>query len=199
MILRSLRRCSLIIIALSALGAGACVSGKVVKKEPEAPKTPPKTEAAAPQAAVSTAAIPNVEATEASIRGAEFVSTIGINAIYFDYDSSTLRDDALASLKNNAEYLKEHAELEVLVAGFCDERGTVEYNLALGQKRAKEVREYYIRLGVPGNSMGTISYGKESLACSEHSEDCWAKNRRVETRIRTRTVFVGETPNKNAQ
>jgi len=189
-----LRRRSWIFIAFSALAAGACVSGKVVKKEPEAAKTAP-----APQTAISTSAIPNVETTEASIRGTEFVSTAGIKAIYFDYDSSSLRDEALASLKTNAEYLKQQPDLEVLVAGFCDERGTVEYNLALGQKRAKEVREYYIRLGVPGGSMATISYGKESPVCAEHNEACWTLNRRAETRIRTRTVSSGEAPNKNAQ
>ena len=73
-----------------------------------------------------------------------------------------------------------------MAAGYCDERGTVEYNLALGQKRAKEVREYYIRLGIPGQTLATISYGKEAPLCSASNDDCWAQNRRAETRVRSR-------------
>jgi peptidoglycan-associated lipoprotein len=132
------------------------------------------------------AVVPDVNVEEASLRGKEFQPMEGLEAIYFEYDSSSLKDAQLATLKKNAEYLKSHTDLELLVAGFCDERGTTEYNLALGQKRAKEVREYYIRLGVNGKSLATISYGKESPACAESSEDCWAKNRRAETRVRRR-------------
>ena len=70
-----------------------------------------------------------------------------------------------------------------LVAGHTDERGTVAYNLALGQKRAKEVRDYYIRLGVDGTKLATISYGKEQPACNVSDDECWLKNRRAETRV----------------
>ncbi|MCX5795411.1 MAG: OmpA family protein [Elusimicrobia bacterium] len=130
--------------------------------------------------------VPGVEVTEASLRGSEFTAVPELETIHFDYDSSGLGDAALAALKKNAEYLKARDELDVRIAGYCDERGTVEYNLALGQKRAKTVREYYIRLGVPGASLGTISYGKESPTCSESTEDCWAQNRRAETGVRSR-------------
>ncbi|MBI4375254.1 MAG: OmpA family protein [Elusimicrobia bacterium] len=135
--------------------------------------------------------IPPVDVSEASLRGSEFVSAEGLAPIYFDYDSYSLKGQALETLKKNADYLKAQKNLEVLVAGYCDERGTVEYNLALGQKRAKEVREYYIRLGVPGKSVATISYGKESPFCAEHSESCWSQNRRGETRIRAATASNG--------
>jgi len=131
--------------------------------------------------------VPGVEVTEASLRGSQFTAIPELEAIHFDYDSSTLDDEALAALKKNAAHLKARDELEVRVAGYCDERGTVEYNLALGQKRAKSVREYYIRLGVPGANVATISYGKEAPTCSESSEDCWAQNRRAETGVRSRT------------
>lgn len=127
---------------------------------------------------------PDVNVEEASLRGKEFQNVEDLKAIYFDYDSATLKDAQLQTLKANAEYLKAHPSLEALVAGFCDERGTIEYNLALGQKRAKEVREYYIRLGVPGKSVATISYGKENPSCAESTEQCWAQNRRAETRVR---------------
>jgi peptidoglycan-associated lipoprotein len=133
-------------------------------------------------------AIPDVNVEEASIHGKEFQKVEGLEPIHFDYDSASLRDEQLATLKKNADYLKANKGLELLVAGFCDDRGTIEYNLALGQKRAKEVREYYIRLGVNGKSMATISYGKESPSCTEATEACWAENRRAETRVRSRVA-----------
>ncbi len=130
----------------------------------------------------------DINAQEASLRGGEFQAIEGVEPIYFEYDSSSLKDEALASLKKNAAYLKENKGFDVRVAGYCDERGTVEYNLALGQKRARSVREYYIRLGVSAKRIATISYGKEAPVCSESSEDCWSKNRRAETQIRATTA-----------
>ena len=101
-----------------------------------------------------------------------------------DYDSASLSEDTLATLKENAAVLKARKGAVALVAGHTDERGTVAYNIALGQKRAKEVRDYYIRLGVDGRKLATISYGKEMPACSTSDEDCWGRNRRAETRLR---------------
>lgn len=146
---------------------------------------------AKPPVSEEAAYVPGVDVTEASIRGQEFGQTPELGIIRFDYDSATLQGEALDTLKKNAEWLKEHPDLEVLVSGHCDERGTIEYNLALGQKRAKSVREYYARLGVPGKSVATISYGKESPVCSESTEDCWAQNRRAETKVRTRMASNG--------
>jgi peptidoglycan-associated lipoprotein len=129
---------------------------------------------------------PSVDVTEASLRGDDFVATADLSTIYFDYDSFSLKQSALDALKRNAAYLKDHRDVEVLVAGHCDERGTIEYNLALGQKRAKEVREYYIRLGVDGKAVATISYGREKPNCAESTEECWSKNRRAETLARAK-------------
>ncbi|HVE11839.1 MAG TPA: OmpA family protein, partial [Elusimicrobiota bacterium] len=75
-----------------------------------------------------------------------------------------------------------------------DARGTTQYNLALGQRRAKEVRDYYLRLGVPGKSVATISYGKEKLPCSDATEDCWSRSRRAETKARAKAA--AKTPAK---
>ena len=130
------------------------------------------------------ATIPDVNVEEASLRGKDFQTIDALETIHFDYDSAALKGPQLETLKKNADYLKAHPNIEVLVAGHCDERGTTEYNLALGQKRAKEVRDYYIRLGVAGRSVATISYGKESPTCAESNEECWATNRRAETRVR---------------
>jgi peptidoglycan-associated lipoprotein len=138
--------------------------------------------------------VPGVEVTEASLRGSDFASVPELESIRFDYDSATLSDEALAALKKNADYLKARGELDVRIAGYCDERGTVEYNLALGQKRAKTVREYYIRLGVPGDTLATISYGKESPVCSEPTEECWAQNRRAQTTVRSRAAAPASAP-----
>ncbi len=122
--------------------------------------------------------------TEGDIRSGEFVSQATIQPIYFDFDMYGLSDETRKTLQKNTETLKAHKDWTVLVEGRCDSRGTVEYNLALGQKRAKEVRDYYIRLGVPESAMGTISYGKEKPVCEEETGDCWAKNRRADTKVK---------------
>lgn len=142
---------------------------------------------------------PSVDVTEASIRGSEFITTPDLETVHFEYDSYALTEASLAALKKNAAYLKEHRDLEVLVAGHCDQRGTIEYNLSLGQNRAKGVREYYIRLGVSGKAVATISYGKEQLACTESTEDCWSQNRRAETRVRSRTASAAAPSNGDTQ
>src|SRR5258708_7910374 len=104
----------------------------------------------------------NKPAEEPSLRGKEYKEVAEISTIYFELDQSTLRADARDVLGKNYQALKEHADWEVLVEGHCDERGTTEYNLGLGQKRAAAVRQYYISLGLSGNKVATISYGKES-------------------------------------
>ncbi|MBI3563615.1 MAG: OmpA family protein [Elusimicrobia bacterium] len=139
-------------------------------------------------AAEAAPAAPPTEVTEASLRvnGVDFAAREDLKTVPFDYDSAKLSDEALSVLKANADVIKADPEMVVLVAGHCDERGTVAYNLALGQKRAKEVRDYYIRLGVDGAKVATISYGKEQPTCSESTEECWSKNRRAETRARAK-------------
>jgi len=139
-----------------------------------------------------TATIPGLEiqessgafTTEGEIRGGEFISQPSIKTVNFDYDKYELSDATRATLQANAALIKARREWTVLVEGHCDERGTVEYNLALGQKRAKSVRDYYVRLGVPESVMGTISYGEEKPLCTESTDVCWLQNRRAETKIK---------------
>jgi peptidoglycan-associated lipoprotein len=102
------------------------------------------------------------------------------SAIYFDFDKYSLRDDAKADLKKNVDVMKQDQNLKVTVEGHCDERGTVEYNLALGERRAKSARDYMVNMGVKANRVSTISYGKERPVALGHDEDAWAKNRRDE-------------------
>ncbi|MCC6489945.1 MAG: peptidoglycan-associated lipoprotein Pal [Candidatus Hydrogenedentes bacterium] len=117
---------------------------------------------------------------ELDVESLVFGSAEGVRPIYFDYDSYTLRPDALETLSHNAEVLKQYADVYVQIEGHCDERGTQDYNLALGEKRALATRDHLIRLGISGDRMITISYGEEDPADPGHSEDAWAKNRRCE-------------------
>jgi peptidoglycan-associated lipoprotein len=100
--------------------------------------------------------------------------------VYFAYDSSQLDPTALATLKQNAETIKQMPNALIQLEGHCDERGTQEYNLALGERRAMAVRDYLIRLGISGDRLVTISYGEEDPVDPGHNEAAWAKNRRVE-------------------
>jgi peptidoglycan-associated lipoprotein len=126
------------------------------------------------------------EAEEPSIRGKEFQEVDEIKVINFEYDSADLGADAREILKANAEYLKKNPGLDVLVEGHCDERGSLEYNMALGQRRATAVRKYYIKLGVSAARISTISYGEERPVDSGHTEEAWAKNRRAETLVKNK-------------
>lgn len=101
-----------------------------------------------------------------------------LKEVYFDFDSYELRADARETLKADAEWLKKNPGVRVAVEGHCDERGTTEYNLALGAKRAQAARDYLVALGVAADRLSTMSYGSEAAVCREHSENCWQKNRR---------------------
>ena len=120
---------------------------------------------------------------EPSIRGTEFEKKISLGTVYFSFDSSTIPNSVLMILKENVKYLKANPSLNVVVEGHCDERGTTEYNLALGQKRAVKVKEYYVQLGISPDRIATISYGEEMPQDNRHNESGWAKNRRAETKV----------------
>ena len=97
---------------------------------------------------------------------------------YFDYDKADIRPDAREALSKTAEFLKAHPGLRVTVEGHCDERGSTEYNLGLGDRRANAVKQYLASLGVGANSLDVVSYGKEKPFCMESNEACWQQNRR---------------------
>ncbi len=101
-----------------------------------------------------------------------------LKEIYFDFDRYNLRADARETLNANGDWLKANPSAAVEIEGHCDERGTNEYNMALGAKRAQAAMEYLTKLGVAANRLSTISYGEEVPVCEEHTEECWAKNRR---------------------
>jgi peptidoglycan-associated lipoprotein len=99
--------------------------------------------------------------------------------IFFDYDKYDVQQDAKTVLKNIASWLLKNSAAKILVEGHCDERGTNEYNLALGDRRARAVRDYLVALGIGPKRVETVSYGEEKPICTEKTDDCFAKNRRA--------------------
>jgi peptidoglycan-associated lipoprotein len=103
--------------------------------------------------------------------------------IYFDFDKSEIKPEAKAVLEKKAAWLRANPSYKVKIEGNCDERGTVDYNLALGDRRAKAAQKYLNALGISMDRMSTISYGKEKPICTEHNEKCWSKNRRDDFKL----------------
>jgi peptidoglycan-associated lipoprotein len=106
-----------------------------------------------------------------------------IEDAYFDYDKHTLRPDAIKALEADSselrDILKDYPDYKLTVEGHCDERGSAEYNMALGQERANAAKAYLVQVGIPDGQLSTVTYGKEKPVCDEHDETCWQKNRRV--------------------
>jgi len=115
----------------------------------------------------------------------EFRETPNLKDVFFDFDKYDIRPSDAKVLDTNATWLKTNDNL-VLIEGHCDERGTNEYNLALGERRAKATMNYLVGQGVQANRVTIISYGKERPTCTEHSEACWAKNRRAHFLVKAR-------------
>ncbi len=106
-----------------------------------------------------------------------------IEDAYFDYDKHDIRPDAQKALVDDAhtlaDILKQYPDYHLTVEGYCDERGSDEYNIALGDARAKQAKDYLVNLGIPADQLRTVSYGKEKPVCTDHDENCWQKNRRA--------------------
>ena len=103
-----------------------------------------------------------------------------LERIYFQFDKSDLSDTARRTLRRNADWLNNNPSFRVIVEGHCDERGTIEYNLALGQRRANTVREYLVNLDIPANRLRIVSFGEERPAQLGHDDSAWSMNRRAE-------------------
>ena len=102
-----------------------------------------------------------------------------VKDVYFELDKSDLAADARAALTKDAEFLRSYPQVHVSIEGHCDERGSTEYNLGLGQRRAEAAKNYLISLGIPADRMETTSWGKERPFCTDHDESCWQQNRRA--------------------
>lgn len=181
-----------VLLCSGMLFAGGCAKEELVKKdEPVAPSQAPVAQPAKEpsQAPVPTEPLqtqPVKDSTAANGVVADTQTTVAqapevkLQTVYFDFDSYVLSQASRDTLYSNAEYLLKKYNGTIQVEGHCDERGSDEYNLALGEKRAKAALNYLATLGVPANRLSFISYGKEKPAESGHDEAAWAKNRRAE-------------------
>ena len=150
-------------------------AGSAPSSTPSTPYTPPRS------SEVSSAPQSNMPDAVTRARIQDLLNRI--QDAYFDYDKHTLRPDAETSLQSDAKTLsdiiRQYPEFKLTVEGHCDERGSDEYNIALGDARAKQASQYLATLGLPGNQLQTVSYGKEKPVCTDHDEACWQKNRRA--------------------
>lgn len=132
--------------------------------------------------AASSAAVPATKETQKVAKEGESATTaelqFALQKIYFDFDSSTLSAAARQKLTENYDVMKRNVALKIRIEGNCDERGSDEYNLALGERRAQAAANYLNKMGIPGERLSTISYGKEKPADPGHDESAWEKNRR---------------------
>jgi peptidoglycan-associated lipoprotein len=190
----------LVILSFGALVSGGCAKKDMVKTEepvsavqtapptapevvkpmpmqmqeakPESSKAEPMTETSAKEANVKQ------ETAKESMQGTQLQNEL--QKIYFNFDSAALSDESRSSLSHNADLLVKQSSLKVRIEGNCDERGSDEYNMALGERRAKAAKDYLVSLGVQPERIAIISYGEEKPADPGHDEAAWAKNRRDE-------------------
>jgi peptidoglycan-associated lipoprotein len=170
----------------TALTVGACTK-KVPPPTPAPPPPPPQAAAPAPPPPPpppppAPAPRPPAPLTEDQIFAQKSLDQLNaerpLGDVFFDLDESTIRDDAKALLQRNADWMKRWTSTSITVEGHCDSRGSSEYNLALGTRRANAVKDYLVNLGVTGGRITVISKGKEQPFCTENNESCWQQNRR---------------------
>ena len=179
---------TLVVVALLAtLAVAAC--GHPPPPAPPPPPGRPGHSAARPPPTTQAAAAPVVdEYTRLKAMASDEIDRLGLlGEIHFDYDKADLREGDRAVLAKNAEVLKKFDFLKVTLEGHCDERGTVEYNLALGERRARVAYDYVVSLGVPADRLKTVSYGKEIQVCNDANEACWQRNRRAKFTVTGKT------------
>jgi peptidoglycan-associated lipoprotein len=163
-------------LKLAAIAAVFLVAACASKPKPmaEAPPPPPPSSTSAPPTDVQSSTIPGSQQ--------DFKVNVG-DTVHFEYDKYSVREDDKDLLSRQAAWLQKYPQVRVTVEGHCDERGTREYNLALGARRANAVKEYLVSLGVSSARVDTISYGKERPICTESDESCYSQNRRGVTTI----------------
>jgi peptidoglycan-associated lipoprotein len=159
-----------------------CPKKTVMKEEPTVKKEEAKAEAAAAKEKEAKEQFEKslVAAKTPGIEGQVFESSL-LKDIHFDFDRYDIRSIDASILKENAALLNKFTNVKIQIEGHCDERGTVEYNLALGERRATSAKNYLVSLGVASVRISTISYGEEKPLDPSHNEEAWAKNRRAHT------------------
>jgi len=168
--LRQLRIISISLVLMAIVVAfNACSKKDVVSDEP----------IMSPNANSGTASSSGIDTGSLGNAGNAGVGSSDLQTVYFDYDSFNLRSDARGALKSNGEWMKKNSSARVQIEGHCDERGTNEYNMALGDRRANAVKSYLVKMGVSSSRIDTISFGEERPADSGHDEGAWSRNRRA--------------------
>ena len=190
--MKNLRYMNMIAVAALLCLRGACAKKQVAVATPpprprrfplplRAPPPRPRRGGKTPPQQVARNTPPNYPNAATRARIDELIGRI--QDAYFDYDAHTLRNDAISTLaadsKELATILPQYPGYKLKIEGYCDERGSAEYNVALGDARAKAAKDYLVNAGVSGNQLDTVSFGKENPVCTEHDEACWQKNRRV--------------------
>jgi peptidoglycan-associated lipoprotein len=187
---RNVRSFALFVVAAVAIGALGCQNKAKPKTVPEAPSVEvetPQAHVQAQPAAPVAEPFPQtpVEKTSVGEGTIDELNARGVlRTVYFGYNSNDLDDEAKSTLQANAAWLKAHPTYHVEIGGHCDERGSIGYNVALGDRRAASVKTYLTGSGVGAGQLVTISYGEEKPAVQGHDEAAWAKNRRAEFLIK---------------
>jgi peptidoglycan-associated lipoprotein len=177
------------VAAISLIGAACTKKTAALKPLPPPAAMAPSTPAPAATpvrsnpAPTRTAAAPAPHYPNAATRAHIDELLARIEDAYFDYNKDTLRPDAINALQVDStelrDILKDFPDYKLTIEGHCDERGSAEYNLALGDARAKAAKDYLFQVGIPDGQLSIISYGKDRPVCQEHDEACWQKNRRI--------------------
>jgi len=173
-----------LVVASLALGACAPKKPPVARPLPPPPATtpeaPPPPAPTAPVAETPVVTAPPVAEDTMAVRSIDDLNRDSpLRVVYYDYDSAELSAEARAALDANAALLKKYPTWTVTIEGHCDERGTAEYNLALGERRAGSAQAYLLALGIPASRVKIVSYGREFPFDPDHDEEAWAKNRRA--------------------
>ena len=186
------RKQTLIAVAAVALLSPACAKKKaaqvtppppapVVAQTPASRPAPPQERAAVTPASPAPRTVSNYPNAITRARIDELLARI--EDAYFDYDKASLRPDALKALEGDStelrNILKDFPNYKLTIEGHCDERGSAEYNLALGDRRGNAAKDYLVQVGIPAAQFNVVSYGKEHPICQDHDEACWQRNRRI--------------------
>lgn len=182
-------RQSAVVVALVIASALSGCGKKQVSAPPPPPPVAPATPPPAPPPTTRDVVPQLDEYARLRQTPVDEIERMGLlEEIHFDFDKADVREGDRAALTKNADVLKRFDFLRISVEGHCDERGTVEYNLALGDRRARAAYDYLVALGVPAERMKVVSYGKEVPICRESSEDCWQRNRRAHFTVTGKTA-----------
>lgn len=198
---RGLRKGLVLVCILTAFGTGCSTSKQASKVDEGVTKAPPSSDAAASgerdvrretvvapsssstgtKETLVASALPGSQPVTAAATATGDLKSLERNLkdIYFEFDKYDLTEEARNILSQNAKLLLANPRAKLIIEGHCDERGTIEYNLALGEKRANSARDYLVNLGIQGSRLQTVSYGEEKPIDRGHAEESWAKNRRA--------------------